>query len=317
MRKQKGQSYNMKRQHHLCSLLEQTKIVKDRVRGVVHGKYTGMYLFGRPGTSKTHIVRSTLDLIDVNHTYSNGHLTPIGFFDLLQSNHDRVIVIDDISSLFSQPVALQLLLAALGQPHNTSSIRWVQYKTAKGEIKVPFSGGIIAISNNSLDGHHNKVLSAIRDRIYAINYEPSDEQIIALIENIASKGTRALSSSICMSVFRFLISECQNLNIRPSVRLFIDKALPDYELWDAGLTETHWKDLIRSSLEQQLVELQHPSSDLSRTEQIDAERQIALDILMRFNSQSERIKQWKTRTGKSQAAFYRRTKELKLKGEIE
>ena len=36
-------------------------------------------------------------------------------------------------------------------------------------------------------------------------------------------------------------------------------------------TETDWRDLIVSNLEEQVVELQHPTSDLSRTEQIEAE----------------------------------------------
>lgn len=300
----------------LSSLMDQIKIVKDRIRGVVHGMYTGMYLFGRPGTSKSHIVRSTLDALAINHKYSNGHLTSIGLFELLQDNHDRVIVIDDISSLFSEPVALQILLAALGNSYDKSNTRWVNYKTAKGDVKIPFTGGIIAISNTSLRGNHKEVLGALKDRIYTIHYEPSNDQVIALIEDIASGGVKGINSVNCKTVCRFLIKECQVRSIRPSVRLFVDKALPDYSQWAAGLTETHWQDLIRSELEQQLVELQHPTTDLGRTEQIDAERRIAYDIYLHFDSLSERIKQWATRTGKSQAAYYRRIKELQSMGEI-
>ncbi len=39
---------------HLESLTSQIKVVKDRVRGVVHRKHTGLYLFGRQGTGKTN-----------------------------------------------------------------------------------------------------------------------------------------------------------------------------------------------------------------------------------------------------------------------
>lgn len=301
----------------LSNLMDQIKIVKDRVRGVVHGMYTGMYLFGRPGTSKSHIVRSTLDAMAINYKYCNGHLTSIGLFELLQDNHDRVIVIDDISSLFSEAVALQLLLAALGNTYHKSKTRWVSYKTAKGDVKVPFTGGIIAISNTALQGHQKEVLGALKDRIYTIHYEPSNDQIIALIEDIASKGVKGINSIDCRTVCRFLIKECQLRDIKPSVRLFVDKSLPDYAQWSAGLTETHWQDLIRSELEQQLVELHHPTTDLGRTEQIDAERRIAHDIYLHFDSLAERIKQWTTRTGKSQAAYYRRVKELQSMGEIQ
>ena len=50
---------------HLASLMSQIKIVKDRVRGVVHRKHTGLYLFGRQGTGKTHEVCSLLDKLAV------------------------------------------------------------------------------------------------------------------------------------------------------------------------------------------------------------------------------------------------------------
>jgi hypothetical protein len=301
--------------------MTQLKIVKDRVRGVVHGRYTGLYLYGREGTGKTFTVRELLEKLAVRYSYSSGHLTPIGLFDLICENRDRVIVLDDVSSIFNQPIALQLLLAALGNPHDDSGIRWVRYKTAKGDVRVPFTGGVIAVSNLALDGHHlaldghhHEILRALRDRVFTINYEPSDEQIVALIRHIASSGINGVSPRNCLNVCNFLLAECQSRGVRPSVRLFVDKAMRDFELPDAGLTETHWKDLICSNLEQQLIELRHPTNDLSRAEQIAAERRIALDVLLSFETKAERIEQWKARTGKSQAAFYRRFKELRDDG---
>lgn len=299
---------------HFNSLMTQVKIVKDRVRGVVHGKHTGLYLYGREGTGKTFTVCDLLDRLAVSYSYTSGHLTPIGLFDLICENRSRVIILDDVSSILNQPIALQLLLAALGNPHDKSGIRWVHYKTAKGDVRVPFTGGIIAISNLALDGHHHEILRALRDRVFTINYEPSDEQISALIHHIASSGLNGISSVDCLKVCNFLLCECQRREIRPSVRLFVDKAIRDFELSEAGLTETHWKDLICSNLEQQLIDLKYPINDLSRAEQIAAERRIALDILLSFETKAERIEQWKARTGKSQAAFYRRFKDLRDDG---
>ena len=115
----------------------------------------------------------------------------------------------------------------------------------------------------------------------------------------------------------FLLQEYKLREIRPSVRLFVDKAIKDYALYEAGKTETHWRDLVVSTLEHQLVELQHPQRDLSRTEQVEAERRIALDIHLSFETRQERIEQWEVRTGKSQASFYRRVKELDLEGRLQ
>ncbi len=157
---------------HYEDLTRKVKVIKDRVRGVVHRQSNGLYLHGRPGTSKTFLVRSTLDMLKVNYSHHSGHLTPIGLFDLLEENRDRIIVLDDVSAIFNQPIALQLLLAALGNAHDGSKTRYVRYKTAKETRSVPFTGGVICISNLSLDGHHQEVLAALKDRVFVINYEP-------------------------------------------------------------------------------------------------------------------------------------------------
>jgi hypothetical protein len=301
---------------HYGELVKKLKVVKDRVRGVVWGESNGMYLYGRPGTSKTHTVCSTLDTLAVNYTYNNGHLTPVGVFDLFEENRDRIIVLDDVSAIFNQPIALQLLLAALGNPHDGSKVRWVRYKSFKGMRSVPFSGGVICVSNMSLDGHHKEVLAALKDRVNILNYEPTDEEIIALIMKLADEGVGGVLPDKARMVATFLIGECKLREIKLSVRLFVDKTLKDYKLYEAEKCEMHWRDLIRSNLEQQLVELQHPTKDLSREEQVEAERRIALDIYLSFETRAERREQWKDRTSKSEPAFYRRVAELRKAGRL-
>jgi len=296
------------------SLMRKLTVVKDRVRGVVHGLYNGLYLYGRAGTSKTHTVCTTLETLAVNYTLTNGHLTEIGLFDLIAENRSRIIVMDDVSAIFNKPIALQLLLAALGTPHDGSRTRQVKYKTARETVTVPFTGGLICISNLALDGHHHEILAALRDRAFVLQYEPTDEEIIALIHKLAQDGHGGVPPAKAKSVAVHVIDECKKREVRPSVRLFVDKALKDYQLWEAKKCETHWRDLVVSNIEQQLVELQHDTIDLSRAEQIDAERRIALDISLGFTSRPERIVEWKERTGKSPAAFYRRLKELKDAG---
>jgi len=127
---------------------------------------------------------------------------------------------------------------------------------------------------------------------------------------------RGVPPEKAQQVAHFLISECKLREIRPSVRLFLDKALKDYELYEAGKCETNWRDLVVSNLEQQLVELQFPTNDLSRKEQVEAERRMVLDIYLSDRSKNERVEQWQARTGKSQAAFYRRLKELRDSGRL-
>lgn len=297
-------------------LVRQITIIKDRVRGVVHRQSTGLYLYGRPGTSKTHLVRTTLDLMAIGYMSNSGHLTPIGLFDLLEENRDRIVVLDDVSAIFSQPIALQILLAALGNPHDGTGIRTVKYKTAKESRAVRFSGGVICMSNLPLDGHHQEVLAAIRDRVNVIHFDPSDEQIIALIFKLANDGVGGVDPADATIVSTFLIAECKSHGVRPSVRLYVDKALKDFKLWKSGKCEVHWRDLVISNLQQQLIELKYDVRDLSREENSEAERRIALDIHLTFVDRADRITEWVQRTGKSQPSFYRRIKELKLDGRL-
>jgi hypothetical protein len=64
---------------HLAELKRRQGIVRDYVRGVAGQYSTGLYLFGRPGTAKTHTVRATLEKdIQELYCYQRGHLTPMG-----------------------------------------------------------------------------------------------------------------------------------------------------------------------------------------------------------------------------------------------
>jgi hypothetical protein len=312
----------LKYQAHYVALQRQLSVIRDRVRGVFYQQTNGLYLFGRAGTSKTHTVRVTLDALAAPYDYHQGHITPIGLFELIAANRDRTIVLDDVASVFNNPIGLQILLAALGSSHDGSRVRTVRYKTAREDESLRFTGGIILVSNLNLDGHHREILAAIRDRVNMINYEPTDGQVEALIHRIADQGIRGVPPENCRMVANFLVEQCRQREIHPSVRLFLEKAIPDYALWESGRTETNWRDLVVSELEQQLVEIQHPQRDLRRAEQTEAERRIALDVFMSYPSRRERVEQWQRITAarfgqaKSQPAFYRRLKELKETGKL-
>jgi len=137
-----------------------------------------------------------------------------------------------------------------------------------------------------------------------------------LIYKIAEEGVDGIPPEKARMVATFLISECKAKSVRPSVRLFRDKALKDFKLFEAGKCETDWRDLVVSNLEEQLVELKHPTNDLTRAEQVEGERHMALDIYLSFGTRAERVEQWTARTGKSQAALYRRLAELKQAGRL-
>ncbi len=293
---------------NLQSLLLQLKAVTDRVRGVANGGATGFYLCGRPGTSKTFTVCKMLNELGIQFIYHSGRLTAIGLFALIKENPHSIIVVDDVSTIFREQIAMELLLAALG---NNGGARTVRYKTARIDEAVEFTGGVIMISNLEFESHDSQLLDALNDRIYVIRYKPTDEQIISLMRHIASQGIEGVPPGKCQAVLEFLLQESLARNIRPSMRLFVDKAMKDYLLHTRGQSELDWRDLIVSNLEQQVIQPAHSVTDLRRADQIAAERRIASEICVRHTAPKERIQAWEEQTGKSAKSFYRRCRELK------
>ena len=298
----------------LETLHNRQAVVRDRVRGVALKLHTGLYLFGRAGTGKTYGVRHTLESTGVPYHYHNGHLTDLGVFDLLEAQHDRVIVLDDVSSLFERKVGLQLLLAALGNQPDETGQRVVKYRRQGRDETIRFTGGIIAISN--LELHSAPLLQALKSRVHYLKYDPTEDQIAALFLDIAGRGWPAsrplLSARECRSVAEFLIEEAGRRAVPLDIRMLVDKAFPDYLQHRSGNTEAHWKDLVRATLEEQLIDLTHTAvgGKTSRADRKKDEQEVVRDILAEYSTKPEQLAAWRDRVGKSDRAFYRRLEEL-------
>ncbi len=296
--------------HALEKLYSKQALIRDRIRAVISGQHNGLYLFGRPGTSKTYLVRTLLEQLGQRYAYSNGHITPIGLFDLIDENPQSVIVLDDVSTIFEKPLALQFFLAALGNPHDESRVRPVRYKTALGDRVTYFEGSIIAISNLALNGHNSNVIQALQDRIHVLEYEPSDAEIEAQIYHIAGNGPRDVNAADAVTVANFLLARCRESGVRPSLRLFLDKALPDFRLWNDKNSELHWHDLVVSGIRQLAVAPDHELRDMTRKDRTAAEQNLVAHLCEVYCTREMQLAEWERQTGKSAASFYRCLKKL-------
>jgi hypothetical protein len=295
----------------LAELRRRQAIVRDYVRGVARQYATGLYLFGRPGTAKTHTVRSVLsEEIREVYVYQRGHLTPVGLFELIAEHRDEVMVLDDLVTIFRSDVALQILLSALEHPapDDPTRTRTVRYRRKGAETRSAFCGGIICISNREL--HDDELLAAFKSRVHTLNYDPSDAQLGALMLDLAERGAVPVPPAEATEVARFLIAEMLRLGCRFDLRLFVNKAIPDYVRWKDDETESDWHDLVTASIEEQLVAVRHPDERPSRADRKQEEHTILREILRAHPTREERVRAWSERTGKSERAFYRRLAEL-------
>lgn len=295
------------REQLLEALNGRAGVVRDFVRGVARSYYTGFYLYGPPGTAKTHTVRGVLEEeLRTPYVYRRGHLTPVGLFQLLASHADDVIVMDDVGSIFAQPVALQIMLAALEQPKKGRTRR-ITYKRKDHEESFDFRGGLVAISNLQL--HDAGLLEAVKSRVHTFRYDPPPAQLAALMLDIAARGhpPGGVSAADATGVARHVIGEVLRLRSRMDLRLLVDKALPLFVQARDDEAETHWKDLVTASIEESLSETRHEvEPPESRRARVEAETTLAIEIYHALPTHEARVEAWTAKTGKSRRAFYRR-----------
>lgn len=282
------------------SFESKVRLIRDRVVSVANGYQTGVYIVGRPGTSKTFTVKKELEQLDKPWVIKNARMTPMGLFDFLADHPEHVIVLDDITSLFKNEQALQILLAALdgtpGQP------RLVTYKSKDKDERIWFTGSIIAISNIPL--RHDPLARALGSRVVMLEHEPTDEEIAAFIRDLASEGHADLSPNECLEVTEFLIAETRAMDQRLDLR-HLNKAWQDYRQATQGDALTLWEDLVRSSLQKQVAE---PVRVICKGEDKENQRQIVRELTEKFpNDRHSQLSEWPH--GKS--TFYKRLAEIK------
>jgi hypothetical protein len=300
----------------LAELHRRQAIVRDYVRGVARQYATGLYLFGRPGTAKTHTVRAVLEQeIREIFTYQRGHITPMGLFELIAGHPDEVIVLDDLGAVLKSDVALQILLSALEHPTSRDRSRVVKYRRQGREERAVFRGGIVCISNREL--HDDELLGAFKSRVHTLNYDPTDAQLGALMLDLADRGwpfgsvNPEIGPEAARTVAHYLIGEMLRLSCPFDLRLLVNKAFPDYQQWKDGEAESDWRDLITASIEEHLVAVRHAEElPASREQRKSEEHSILQEIIRDNSSRDERVRAWIERTGKSERAFYRRLAEM-------
>jgi len=275
------------------------QVIRDRVGSAAFGYKTGICLAGRPGTSKTFTVKQELERLEEQNLYRNARMNAWGLFSLLADHPEHLIVLDDITSLFSSKQAMQIFLAALdGTPGKP---RPVSYRTKDTEETIQFSGSIIAISNLPLrsDPHAR----ALGSRIVVLEHEPSDDEISAFMRLLASKGFEDLSPDECMEVAEFIIAETRAHDQRLDLR-HLTKACQDYRQCKHGRAKTSWQDLVRTSLRKLINESVIP---MKKSEDMDDQRQLVRELMERFpNDRKRQLAEWPH----CKSSFYDRRKEI-------
>ena len=146
---------------------ERFDMLKDMTKAVKKGDVRAMIVSGPPGVGKSHGVEEVLDRYKTletlggasKYTVVKGAMSPIGLYCKLfnYADKDNVIVFDDCDAIFEEPLALNILKAAL----DSKKKRMIHWNTDSFKLRnegVPdsfeFKGSAIFITN--LDFHDIK-----------------------------------------------------------------------------------------------------------------------------------------------------------------
>ena len=160
---------------------------RDFIKMVGMGDMLGVTLIGPAGMGKTHLVRHTLDEMDIEYEVYGGHISLAGCYEFLQENSDKLILFDDVSNVINKDEIIELFKQALQIGHK----RMLHYRS-KGVLNVnmkpefEFTGRCI-FTFNAMDTNNPNV-KAIMDRAPKIELKFSRKEIIDGMYEIA-KGT--------------------------------------------------------------------------------------------------------------------------------
>ena len=159
-------------------LRERFDMLKEMTKAVKKGDVRAMIVSGPPGVGKSHGVEEVLERYKMMETLGGtkkyevvkGAMSPIGLYVKLfkYADKDNVLVFDDCDSIFDEPLALNILKAALDSK-KTRTIHWNTDSFKLRNEGVPdsfkFEGSCIFITNLKFDNVKSKKL---RDHLSAL-----------------------------------------------------------------------------------------------------------------------------------------------------
>jgi hypothetical protein len=172
---------------------ERFDMLKDMTKAVKKGAVRAMIVSGPPGVGKSHGVEEVLERYDTLETLGagkkydvvKGAMSPIGLYVKLfnYKDKDNVLVFDDCDAIFEEPLALNILKAAL----DSKKKRTIHWNTDSFKLRnegVPdsfeFKGSAIFITNlNFHDIKSKKIkshLEALESRCHYMDLTISTER---------------------------------------------------------------------------------------------------------------------------------------------
>lgn len=205
-----------------------------------------------------------------------GHLTPLELYHLLYKYNDKIIIIDDIGSIFEDTHSKSILLSALFNP---SGERWISYLTSSTKLTAPsqfiFSGKLIFCLNDLPED-----LSALKSRCFFYELKFTFQEKLKICYEIAKLKKIPLE---IMDWIKDNIDESFPLDFRLPIKI--------YEIFHSN---QDWK-----TLSQAIIDVETDDRLVLLKELVKGKKSI-----------NQQLALWVAQTGMSRRSFFRWRKRL-------
>jgi len=226
------------KERHIPEIEKYYRDLYNNVEVLVKSKdIHGLIVYGSTGLGKTFNVIYKLEKMkeegyNIEYELVTGHITALELYQLLYHNKEKIIVIDDIPTIYKNETIKGILLSALWGVNNKRIIR---YFSTSSKLKVPplfeFKGKIVFITNE-----FKKEFKALKSRCFIYNLEFNNDDVLKIMYELAKK------EKIDFEVIDFIKEEVdKNKNIKLNLRI-LKKAK---EFWKYN---KDWKRLLKLEL---------------------------------------------------------------------
>lgn len=203
------------------SITQRFEFLSQLVSMVLNNVSPSLLVTGSGGLGKTYAVMSMLEnkIEDVDYVVIKGFSTARGLYNKLCDNADKIVIFDDTDSILKDPVALNVLKAALDS-YDRRVISWNAMMSTNDPYpnSFEFTGSIIFISNLSM----NSMNQALISRSLVLDLDMSTADKLERMNSILADVLPEIDMLIKQDAFNFLeknADKCSDLNMRTLIKV--------------------------------------------------------------------------------------------------
>lgn len=237
--------------------------IKYYTAQVAYGISNSLVVSGAAGLGKTTEVENILNELRVEFIPVSGDITTSGLYEILFQNRDKLLVFDDMDSVYKSEESINILKAVLDTKKKRKVSRILKshfdsFNMSDEEIQekyeetgtlpkqFEFTGRVIFITNKPGD----EINPALISRSLFVDLNPGFDEVIDRINKIKPKIKPNISSDIKNEVVDFMIFMAKNyelkfpLNLRTFIHCLNIRISNDFKIGRVPI----WQKLIKNYL---------------------------------------------------------------------